>query len=154
MPPGPIEDVRPTYLPSGFTLRSANYGSDWQGFYGVEEQSVLEYVNGSNFVSPLFVAAAKPHGKTEFFGTEEMAGSPMELDVPGTRAVYHDGIWAAGPGPGERSAGSVVIHWQEGICHSITTRKDDRIYAVRGSTASGVTVEELVKVTLSLFSGA
>jgi hypothetical protein len=150
MPPVPIEQVRPSYVPSGFTLRSTDYGAAWQGFYEVDEQEMLEYVNGSNFTWPLFVAAAEPHGKAEFFGTEERQGAPIDIGVHGARAVYHDGIWAAGPGPDQRAAGSVTIHWQTGICHSITARKGNRVYAVRGSTTTGVTVDELIKVTRSL----
>ncbi len=150
MPPVLIEDVRPKYVPDGFTLRSANYGDAWEGFYGADEQIILEYVRGSDFTWPLMVAAAKRRGETEFFGTGERTGAPIDINVSGAHAVYHDGIWAPGSGPDRRAAGEVIIHWQRDICHSVTARKANRIYAVRGSTATGVTVDELVKITRSL----
>lgn len=149
MPANDLESVRPGYVPAAFTLRSAATGDTGHGFPNVDRQVTLEYVNGGNFIWPLFVVVADEPDQT-LFGTEEMAGAPTGLGVSDVEATYHDGIWAAGRGPSERSAGSVVLHWQSGGCHSLTVRTKTRTLAVRGSETSGVDLDQLIRIARSL----
>jgi hypothetical protein len=149
MSDGELSGVRPSYLPAGFSLISSWVGSDDQGFRDVEDQLILRYVSSGKFIYPLLVAIADTPGET-LFGTEEMPGTPIAIAIAGVKAEYHDGIWAAGDGDVSRPAGTAVVHWQTGGCHSVTVTTPTRTIAVRGSTTTGVDMNELLMVARSL----
>jgi hypothetical protein len=82
-------------------------------------------------------------------GTENHPGEAVELGIPSSTAVYHDGLWSPGSGAMERDLGGTRIHWDRSVAHSITVRTPDGTYAVRAPKEK-VGVAELVELVKSL----
>jgi len=144
----PAED-----LPLGYRLRSRFEGEDAGGFPGSADQLTLIYTRGmssDDAVYPLLVYVAARGGATELVGTEGRPGSNVDVGVSGVTAVYHDGMWALGPGPDERRLGELTLHWDTGEAHSVTLNGGDRLLAVRGARSRGVLARHLVTVARSL----
>jgi hypothetical protein len=141
------------HLPLGYRLRSRFEGEDAGGFPGSPDQLALIYTRGlgsDEAVYPLLVYVAARGGAKELVGTEGRSGSSVDIGVSGVTAVYHDGMWAPGPGPDERRLGELIIHWDTGDAHSITVSGGGRLLGVRGARSRGVLARHLVTVARSL----
>lgn len=148
-----IRDLRPGYVPSGFRLAGQVFGRASCGFGATDEQTVLFYRRGVTYqdaVLPLALHVAPVSAATELGATERRPGTVIDLDIDGVTAVYHDGIWAPGPGDDEQALGGVVFHWDRSTVHSITVRTLRHVVGIRGPMHCGVDLPELVRIARSL----
>ena len=144
--------VRPAYVPPGYRLVAELAGPRANGFPDAgEDQSALSYWPTGREVPtfPLMIHAATA-SRGVLFATEQQPGTPVSVGTEGWHALYHDGMWAPGPGPEEQRVGEYVIHWQRGRVHSLTVTRGEWAYGVRGAPSEGVTLRELVAVAASL----
>jgi hypothetical protein len=145
-----LADARPRYVPTGYRYGFRVEGEAAAGFWGNADQVLLNYTFHKEPSFPLTIFAAAAAGGDVLHGTEHRTGMPVDLGVPGVSAVYHDGLWATGPGRDQQVVGQFVLHWDDREWHSITIRARDRVFAVRGARSNGVTVDELTSVARSL----
>ena len=140
---------RPAYVPEGYEFRQLIEGVDAAGFHDLDDQVTLFYTKGTSIEdwrTPLVVCQAAVDG-VPLFGTESHDGTSVGIgDLSG---VYHDGMWAVGPGPDERRVGKVVFHWGTGVVHSVTVGANGTTYGIRGPSA--ISRDELTAVAASLF---
>lgn len=102
---------------------------------------------------PIVVYIAPP-ASTELSATEGGPSQSVDLNLPGVTAVYHDGMWAPGPGANVQDlGGQTLIHWEtlNGF-HSITAYGPNNTFAVRGPKNRGVAFADLLNIAKSLFS--
>jgi hypothetical protein len=143
----------PNYVPAGYRSWTTVLGRDAGGF-GVEsdDQYSMTYARGpmpDDKPSTLLIYRG-PVDSGALMGTELHAGESMDIGVAGAASVYHDGMWAPGPGPEERRVGKqTVIHWERSIRHSVTVRTSTGVVGVRGPKAV-LDVDELAKIARSL----
>jgi hypothetical protein len=145
-----LHKTRPAHVPYGYQYAFRVEGEAAAGFWGNADQVLLTYSFHKEPSYPLSVYAAAATGDPTLQGTEHRAGTPVDLGVPGVSAIYHDGLWAPGPGRDQHVVGQFVLHWDDQEWHSITIRTRDRVYAVRGARSNGVTFDELASVARSL----
>jgi hypothetical protein len=145
--------AEPSYVPDGYKLRSRIDGAAARAFGPNPDQVELIYTTGwqdDAWAYPLLVCLT-PVGPATLAATERHPGQPTDIAVPGATAVYHDGLWALGPGEDERRLDpQSVIHWDRIVAHSVTVVWAGGVYAVRGAKTRGVGVDELVRVVKSL----
>jgi hypothetical protein len=140
-------DRRPEHLPPGYTLRYTLTGGKEPGLGWVEEQTVLVYTLGwerDDFTTPVVVCVGRPDAP-DLVGTSADYAEEVDLDLPGVRVVYHDGIQTPRLDDARDFAGLV---WQRGGVHSVTARSDRGTFAVRGPRS--VPRAELVATLVSL----
>jgi hypothetical protein len=121
------------------------------GFSGDATQVSLVYTRSwdpSEMLYPLTVHLSSDK-EVALIGTEGGPGVRVNTQR-GNEAIYHDGMWALGPGEDERRAGGAVVHWRRGDAHSLTVRTDDLVVAVRGAPSRGVGVAALSRVLDSI----
>lgn len=145
----------PDYLPEGYRSWTTVLGRDAGGFGATsDDQYSMTFARGSmpeEKANTLLVYRG-PANSGELLGTQRHAGESVDIGVSGVQATYHDGVWAAGPGPEERRVGQhTVIHWDRSIRHSLTVRTPSEVVGVRGPKAI-VNADELAKIALSLVS--
>jgi hypothetical protein len=148
-----IQEFRPAYVPSGFRLAGQVIGRASFGFGSTEQQTALFYRRGSDYqdaLLPLTVHVAPVATDAVLGSTELRPGTIVELDLRGVTALYHDGIWAPGPGDDEQGLGGVVIHWDRSTVHSITVRTSQYMVGIRGPKYRGVDYSELARIARSL----
>lgn len=147
-----VRGISPSYVPDEFTFRRRLEGSETGGFGDDPTQVGLIYTRGwdhTDSAYPLIVYAAQPV-ETDLAATENRPGVPVDLGIPGVQAVYHDGLWAFGPGEAQVNLeGGVTIHWERSGAHSITIYSPDGTYAVRAPKDT-VAFDELARVAKSL----
>jgi hypothetical protein len=142
----------PSYIPAGYRLQAELFGPIFMAFGGKANQYRWTYTKGlreSHFTKPLFIYMSPPENSPVLAGTEKQRGQPIELGVPGTKAVYHDGLWQIGPGYDQRFTGDVFVHWDFSDQHSLTVRHDRVLFAARGSRLNDISVDELVRIAIS-----
>jgi hypothetical protein len=125
------QNYRPTALPAGFVLRRELAGPSACAFRDSPDQIALIYTTGwtpSEFRTHLFVALDGLPA-TPLVGTELREGDL----IPSAEgdAVYHDGMWAPGPGEDQRDIGPVAIHWERSTFHSVLIATKNCVVAVR-----------------------
>ena len=143
--------IKPEHLPSGYAWRRQLEGASAQVLGRHPDQVVLVYTLGwsqEDWNVPLVVAGA-PAGAPPLLGTERRRGRRVDIGIPGVEAVYHDGIWALGPGPDERRFGHGLIHWDSSTVHSLTIRHSGMTWAVRGPKTRGADFRTLVRMARS-----
>ena len=138
--------ARSLRVPSGYSLRgSYSEGPIYGGFGNDRVQTAFFFARSElmgDMMYPLVVYAA-PAGASNLRWTENRDGEL--LNIGGVTALYHDGIWAPGPGYGEQKMpDGGVIHWRRDTFHSLRIDTDERSLAVRGSRSHGVELRELV----------
>jgi hypothetical protein len=141
-----------TYIPEGFRFRRKFHGDTGLGFPGERDQVTHVYTRSSDptgIFYPLTVHVASAQG-LRLPGTEENPGRPLLIDGSTARAVYHDGLWARGPGEDERPFGEEVLHWDRSDLHSATLALPGRTLAVRGPRSRSVGISELTRILASL----
>jgi hypothetical protein len=143
----------PEYVPEGYRSWTTVLGRDAGGF-GVtsDGQYSMTFARGPmpDAKADTLLIYRGPVGSGDLMGTQRHAGEPMDIGVADTSTVYHDGMWAPGPGPEERRVGKqTVIHWERSIRHSLTVRTSSQVLGVRGPKAV-LDVDELAKIARSL----
>lgn len=116
------------------------------------EYATRVYTRGwtqADFDFPVTASVAPPGAV--LFSTENRAGEPVVLSVPGTKAVYHDGTWAFGPGFDEHVSDGYTMHWERRHFHSITVFTDSATYGVRVPKRD-FSLAELVRTTTAAVS--
>lgn len=150
-----LRGIPPSYVPSGFEFRREIGGINAGGFGENPTQVGLLYARDwSSFgLENLLVAYAAEPGAGDLDATEHRSGQQVDVDIGSAEAVYHDGLWAPGPGEAEVDLGEgVVIHWERSITHSITIYAPKGSYAIRAPMDT-VPFDELVRVAKSLNIG-
>lgn len=146
-----LADIRPRYIPQGFVLWQVTDGSVWGGFNDLTDQLRLGYAREDGLFGPLQVAVARVGSSRVLFGTEDQPGAPIDIGVASSQAVYHDGIWSPGNGPGRQVVtAATTLHWDTALCHSVVGTFAGLVCAVRAWRTSGLDVRELVKVVASV----
>jgi len=141
-------EFHPRVLPSGYIHRSTLLGADAHGFRGASEQTALVYTFADDWTHPLIIHVASTDGAQELFATENHDGSGVSLKGGSLKATYHDGLWAPGSGPEQRSIGEgLTIHWMRDSFHSLTVARNDLIVGVRGARTRAIRLNDLVVVT-------
>jgi hypothetical protein len=146
----------PSYIPPGYELRRQINGEMAEGFGRDADQIALIYTRSwanEDWVFPLTVYVAGHPGRI-LVATEQHAGDVVKLSVPKVNAVYHDGMWAPGPGDDEQHVAAAVFHWNRNEVHSITVVSQVKTYAVRGPRQRGVAFGELIKIAESFWRHA
>jgi hypothetical protein len=94
----------PDYLPEGYRSWTTVLGRDAGGFGATsDDQYSMTFARGSmpeEKANTLLVYRG-PANSGELLGTQRHAGESVDIGVSGVQATYHDGVWAAGPGPEE-----------------------------------------------------
>jgi hypothetical protein len=148
-----LADARPSYVPPGYSLALELIGASAVGLGRSPDQRVLIYRQGAaldDAVHSLAIYVA-PAGTAEALGgTEHREGRPVELPGTSARAVYHNGMWAPGPGPEQRESGPLVLHWNSAVAHSLTVFGTNLVFGIRGAKTRGVSFSELVRIAQSL----
>jgi hypothetical protein len=142
----------PGYVPAGFEFRRRVVGGVTPTLGTDPARVALTYTRGwshQDWIDGLQVHLAPGTGH-QLVATETRSGVPVDLSAEGASAVYHDGWWQIGPGAEEVAWSDTVAHWDRSSVHSLTVTTGERTIAVRGSRASGVGFEELVRVARSL----
>lgn len=143
------DEITPGRLPAGFQLRRRVEGNALAGFTGPQGQTLTDQVTlihtkGKSYLDsrfPLTVhMTSTPNAR--LFATEGRPGITVDVGVPGTRTVYHDGWWT----PPVTDGGRPV--WGVGSMHSITVQAADRVLGVRA--ARNVGLEELLAIAKSI----
>jgi hypothetical protein len=147
-----VEEIPPSSVPEGFAFRRRLEGADAGGFEKEQAQVTLVYTRGwehADFAHSLTVHATPATGSA-LAATEKHPGVPIGLGILSVRAVYHDGLWAPGPGEAEVDVGDgLTIHWERSAAHSITVHAADGTYAVRGPKDT-MGMAELLRIAESL----
>lgn len=155
MPTGTsLRAIPPSYVPTGYKLRRKAEGSQAGGFGEEPTQVALIYTRGweqGDFTSALAIYVTQST-KAVLFATEKHPGLPLDFGASSVRAVYHDGLWAPGPGEIEQHLGDVTIHWVRSVAHSITIYSPNGTYAVRGPKET-IGFDELLRIAKSLNLG-
>lgn len=142
------EDLAPGFVPERFSRRRAHAGENVRSLSGGGAAgTVVLFFDKAEPHSPVEVAAS-PDPAAQLAGTEERPGVKVDLDVPGVEAVYHDGQWAPGPGPGQISNGEVTLHWSTKGAHSITARVGGESVTVRAPKS--VDLDGLLEIARSV----
>jgi hypothetical protein len=145
-------DSRPGYVPEGFAFARQLGGSAAGGFGDETDQVLSVYTRGASIedlLYPLMVFAGPASGRTVLAATEQRNGQTINLNVDGTTAEYHDGMWILGGGVDERKAGPVTLHWDRGSAHSLTVTSPNWVFGIRAPVA-GFPLDELVRIAQSL----
>lgn len=143
---------KPAYVPDGYRFQAELVGQVFMGFHGDADQVRLTYTRGlrdRDFTRPLFLYISPPANSPVLAGTEEQAGQAIDLGIPGTRAVYHDGQWELGRGYDERYTGNVYVNWDFRNVHSVSVAHPQVLFAARGSRENGIGMDELVRIAAS-----
>jgi len=141
-------------LPDRYVFRAQADGPRASGFVRAERQTALIHTRDRSpqeHSTPLTVFAAdSPIGgpRHELAGTEGAQGVRIDLEVPGTEAVYHDGIWTVGADVADERDLDEGFAWLTGTCHSLTVRTATAVYGVRAPR--DVPLADLVAVAKSL----
>jgi hypothetical protein len=135
-----LNDIRePSYVPPGYTLRRRFDGADARGFGRTDDQCVLIYTSDwSDEAWHHALAVYQGHGGSlQLANTRGHAGERVDLGLADVQAIYHDGVWAPGPGPQQRTLGqALIVHWDSALAHSVTVRARDLVVAVQGPKTS------------------
>lgn len=143
------EARRPTHVPSGFKFRGELRGAT--GFCFASDASQLTFVYARTALDedrlfPLTLSVSTT-SNARLVGTEQHRGTRVRLRHAGSYATYHDGMWMLGPGADERVVGdSTTIHWDRSDVHSLSLRRNGRVFAVRGARSRGVHLDDLVRI--------
>lgn len=147
----PANEIRPTYLPPGFTFRGVIDGPAGGGFIPDVQQTAVVHSRGTGvrdrpFPLTVFVGLDR---KQELIGTHGRRG--VSVTVPSTAATsvdYHDGIWHLDAARADAIGYEDALRWHPGDVHSVTVRTASRVYAVRAPR--DVPLDELLRVLTSL----
>lgn len=145
-------DVRPSYLPAGYRHIWTIIGIAAHGFGRTEDQAVAMYVrspSGDDATTPLSVYSAQSGKSVELGATEGRPGDPVDLEIAGAVAIYHDGIWSLGPGNDQKPNDSIAIHWDTTLIHSLTIRTPGQVFGIRATKLDADRME-LIKIARSL----
>jgi hypothetical protein len=75
----------------------------------------------------------------------------VAVTVNGKEAIYHDGMWTAGPGPDQVSIGDHgTAHWERGGVHSLTMHTDRGVFALRCPEQAVAGLDEMIKIMSSV----
>ena len=142
----------PSYMPDGFGLRNIIRGSEGGGFPDDPQQVTYVYTRGwsrSDFRDQISVHVSMSPGGT-LAGTARRPGTPVDVGIAGSRAVYHDGQWHLDPAIASSRGLDEAFYWDTSLRHSITIHDGQQTYGIRAGIQIAVT--ELVKIARSLKS--
>ncbi len=148
----PVPADAPASLPVGYRFRARVVGPNTGSFPRHPNQVTWIFNRGcaaDDFPYPLMVSRV-PEPNVTISAAENHLGEPVDLGRPGTAAVYHDGLWAPGPGPEQWTLGSVTLHWEASAVHSLTVHWSGGTFGIRGARTHGVTREDLIRIGLAL----
>ncbi|GII97105.1 hypothetical protein Ssi02_73360 [Sinosporangium siamense] len=146
MSASPIERIRVSALPAGFEFRKALTGKTSAGFNATVSQVTLVHTRGAgerDWSYPLSVHIVQAP-QAVLLCTEARSGVPVDLEIRGVKATYHDGLWSLPDG----EAGASAPVWRTDQAHSVTVWTASLSYGVRGPR--DVPVEKLLEVARSL----
>jgi hypothetical protein len=153
----PMKEIRPSYLPPGFSFRTVIDGPAGGGFIPEVKQTAVVHARGSAVADrpfPLTVFVALDR-EQELIGTHGRAGVSLNLASSTVasaaaveRAEYHDGIWHLDTALADAIGYENALRWHPGAVHSATIRTATRVYAVRGPR--DVALDSLLGVLTSL----
>ncbi len=150
-----LDAIKPSYVPTGFSFRRQLTGESVAGIGKHQQQIQLVYTTGwdhDDWTHPVTIYI-RPAGEASLGATEGRPGLDLDLGLPGSKAVYHDGWWAPETPPA--GATRLQLIWDATTVHSITVAYPEIQFAVRASRHAAkrigdVTTVELVKVARSV----
>lgn len=143
----PREQLTPKFVPSRFSRARFHSGESVLAIGGAGDKTLVLLFQPSDGRRPVEVSASSERGAAAV-GTENHVGVPIASERRGVELVYHDGMWAPGPGPQQVQLGSTMIHWETSLCHSIAATTSTGTVSVRA--ARDVDFETLLRITESV----
>jgi hypothetical protein len=143
--------LQPSYVPEGFRLAGKVQGLHVGEFWGSREQMAVRYrqSRGAWGLGAEITVCWAPEKDLMLTGTTGRKGTPV--DIGGTRAIYHDGMWMPGAGPDEQHfAVDGVAHWGKELVHSLTVHTSEGVFGLRAPRESVPRLAELVKIMSSV----
>lgn len=146
----------PPYIPSGYRLAWKTEGPVATDF--IDNRAGKSYWYVSQAGNAAYAYALSVHYSTSavgpLMGTSGRDGEVVDVGLAGLTASYHDGIWALGAGPYQRSDFGITLHWETAVAHSLSVFGAGLAIAVRGSKIHGITRDELVRIAQAAMAGS
>jgi len=143
---------RPEDVPVGFEFRGEATGQSSGGFGRGSNQRAVYYWSAREHSKPIAIYVSEEGDGQSLAGTEGMSGTVVPV-TDSLSGEYHDGMWILGRGPHERAiSGGGFVHWDAGLAHSITSRVDGAVLAVRAPIV--VSVAEMSATLASMIQAA